>query len=683
MGILSSISDAVGGVSFGYAGGLFYAKEQEVKQGKNYVIASFPQALQISSFSNVFSYISNATLPRVPNFFAQVFCNVAPIISFPVMYAIGYIKQNGYERFAKDWNESPYLPGRLPDKLEPSTNECITTVCGFFAEHLGNLIAVAMVTSAVALMVLGQPFLGGGILAALAYTMIDQWGWVPFEISLFVETYMPIVQVLGVFLAGTPIALLAGLLMLPSFIFSAYKDWFHQGIDRLLHMIGFLDSPQLDELDAPLVKKLDMTFDEMKKIIDAHPDEYELNPAHFGKWAYDITQLPEDGNFDEYITLFNEISWEEQEYYKVIATNLAQDERFIDQILGNAFPSVDKAGLMAQAVDTYIPRLASLKGVSKEKFVADYIKEQMQFFVDIHMKRRIAIGSRQDVYDSIEWQKKILPILKTLKEKDRMQYEDALLTLAIVGGNYCARGQKSTSSTLFHDLLLSVEMDKTNLLQTEVYELKLCMALQNERYKIVQHFYNNLMKAMNIPESIKRDVHGFDMYRVFLTMGLYPLTEYERSAVGITELMLWEYYGAMGIRKMLYEHYETGRTHVVVERFGRLEEHVESHSSGIENAFKHVGDTLALSNYLRAMIQQSTHLSNQEKDNFEKIVGNESLDDPDNNWYFSNDDAYEASLQRLVLVMMGVMRRKKDDDAIQASRHSHSMSVIAYPGHVG
>lgn len=665
MNILGNISDAIGGVAFGYVDGLFYAKEHEVKQGKNYVIASFPQSIQVSAFSNVLSHISSATLPRVPNFSMQVFCNVAPIVSIPVTYAMAYVKQNGYEAFAKGWNENPFLPGKFPERLEPATHQCVTTVCGFFAEYLGDMIAVAMVVSAVALMALGQPFLGGGILAALLYTMIDQWGYIPYEMSLFVETYMPIVQILGAFFAGTPLAILTGLLMAPAYIFPEYSAWFQSGIDRLLHNVGVVSCLSLDELEAPLVKKHEMSFEEIKEILDGSSDDYELNPAHYGKWAYDLSKLPQEDNFDQYIEMFNKIDWEDR--YQVIATNLGQDERFIDEILAPKFPTIDKAELSKEAVITYIPQLASQLSISKEKFVANHVKKEMKLFVDIHMKRVRVAGSQQDLYDSIEWQKKILPMLKALKDKDSIQYEDALLTLAIAGGGYCGRGQKNTSSNLFHDLLLSVEIDTTELSPTEAYELKLSMALQNERYKVIQHFYDLMMKAIHMPDSIKKDVHGFDLYRILLAMGFYPLTEYERRSLGIDGLMMWEYYGGLGIREFLYKQYETGAT-LELDDFGV--EVRENYDPGIKNAINSVGGKIAIAPHLTQMIENNTRLNEQEKLELKEILLNNDPNDEDG-FYFANQSNYEASVQRLLFVMMGIMR-KKSHEAIEASGRSRA-----------
>src|SRR5262249_47998913 len=149
-------------------------------------------------------------------------------------------------------------------------------------------------------------------------------------------------------------------------------------------------------------------------------------------------------------------------------------------------------------------------------------------------------GWQVDLDDAIANCGKILAYVQKLDPvKDRIEIEDILLKLACEGGEYCARGVKRASSELMSHIVN--KSAKFNLDPDKVYEMQLHQALLDQRSQLVQQQYNKIAQyALSLyPDAIKNDVHLFDVYRIYLSLGVIPLTDFERQKIGIGHLMGW------------------------------------------------------------------------------------------------------------------------------------------------
>ncbi len=74
------------------------------------------------------------------------------------------------------------------------------------------------------------------------------------------------------------------------------------------------------------------------------------------------------------------------------------------------------------------------------------------------------------------------------------------------------------------------------------YELRILQGLQNQRHMIVERFYQDLMQELGIPDEISHDTHGFDVYYLYLALGVCPVSAHEKRRVGLAEILVWELY---------------------------------------------------------------------------------------------------------------------------------------------
>lgn len=639
----------------GWAGGHQYAqylsKTKEITQGKNYLLAVPVLACQNAVFFGTIVYKLVSFLPETAlKTAAKVACNIAPLVFLPVNYFFATVAQGNYKKDAEWWNAK--FPLKLPENLGP----LIKSISHFFAEYSSDMLRVAMIVGSIAIIALGCPYFGGATLVALAYEAIDSRGWIPRKISLFMERYMTIVSLTGLAIAGGSIIIQIGaIIALPSHIFPSFSKFIQQKIDLVARKcFKITGRPALQELEAPLVEKKNLSFNDIQQILNAEESQFELNPAHFSKSACHSSDFPRNRNFEEFSHLFEKINWEE--HYPVVFRKLADDrERFID-FLANELPDVVKKEELLlpsredmakkypeldvdalnikirefgeerrQKIDSYIETLAKKQNMTKEQYAAHFIKKNMRYLIDL-LKGKIGMrvaGQQQDLDEAIENCSIILPHLHSLFSQGKMiELEDALLKLS-VEGNYCGRGIKVVSHDIVRGILQEgiKNVDPEAINPIKDYEVQIRQSLQNQRQTLVEKTFQTVFKdaiLSKFPNTVKDDVHFFDAYRIYLTFGFIPLTKYERESIGVAEIISWEFYSHF-YQHMLKDY----------DPYAALKE-------------KGMAELIV---YLR------------------KVLG-ETLTEEEINQVFSpyeeadNLDGLDDKFRRLVLVMLGVLRKK-------------------------
>lgn len=589
-------------------------KEDEIKQGKNFYLSSTCLTAQLAQLGVLISKI-NETLPEHPlKNSIKVLCSVGPLLAFPGFLFCAAVKQGDYENLSKWYNQSNYNYIKLPKSLEGRT----VSVFSFFAEHSGDLMRIAMIGSSIALIALGKRAYGAAILTAMAYQCIDQMGFIPRRISLFMERYIPTISIVGSLIGGTIFVRVIAVMVLATKINTSLTKYIHQKVDDFIRLFFTIEGPRLTEIDAPVVKREEMTFDEIMHIIDSHSWDYKLNPAHCNQSTMNLDDFPEDHDFEKYLTLFDTIDWKSK--YTLVRNKLKDDDRFID-FLFEKYPEVNKDDL-ANDVEDYIQQLALKEGITAEEYTANWLREQcVQLTAVLRGEKRVK-GSQQDLDEAIHVSAILLPYLLSLENE--IELEDHLLKLAVEAGDYCGRGIKRAANELFWSVMQKgIEQEDESDDPVKNYEMKMNQTLQNKRYELIQGYYKAFLEQLNVPDVVTQDIHGFDIYRIFFSLGFFPLTQFERNRLSVLEIATWE----------LYTPHRTSLQDV--------------YHNALDNVIQETGEA-EFGIYMLQMISQNELLSDKEKEEIlEKFT-------EQNNGTWSPEETIEH-FHRLLLVRLGVL----------------------------
>ena len=550
--------------------------EMEIRQGKNYYLAVVPQCFQVLHLGRVCEEVNRAVFEEPSLAVSGVIASIQMFV-FPVFAGIAAaVNQGDYEYGVRNLNELSRVygvPVFLPEKLSQRT----LAVFSFLAENMGQIFEVSTAVSAVALIALGNPFYGVACLGALTYGVLDRNHYIPYKTSLFMERYMPTVSLFILAAGGGLFGKAYSLVVLPFYVFPDCSQYLQWKIDSIANRFFRIEGCSLEELEAPWVENRDLSFLEIKKILH-DDDDYELNGAHFTKHVFNFAGMPLSESFDGFFDLFDSIKWGDAKYYPIIRSKLLDDERFMSYLEGQ-FPEQklfardlkgEVISLSIEKVDECFKLLADRQGLSsKEEAAAFWQRNQMRELVDVLLDRSRVKGSQQDLADAKDSLSRILPYLQSLKS--RIDLEDALLKLSVEGGGYCALGIKRTATELLKGAIQAYTLKNPNLQASRVdvdvdYEFTLKRKLQDLRGAILQEQYNIIKEVL--PNNIASDVHAFDLYRTYIALGFYPMTEYERREIKFIEFMNWRSMWKPLFKNSVYKYRE--RLNSVVKEEGQI-----------------------------------------------------------------------------------------------------------------
>jgi len=618
--------DSIVGWSTGYQYAKFKSKEDEVKQGKNYYLAAPALSGQVGQLGTVVDKV-NALCPKtfltLP---VKILTNIVPLLSLPVTLLFASVKQGHYEMVSTTCNclldrKASWLPVRLPEALGRRT----VKVANFLTEKGGDMLRVGMIVGSVALIALGNLYFGGSCLLALSYETVDRMGLVPRKISLFMERHMPIVSTIGIVIGGTLVLRIFSFVMLATHVFPSVNRYIHQKLDLFIHKHYNKNSPTLEEIDAPIVVNKSLTFGAINAILDASAwsfsGDYKINPAHCSKPITSISEFPVSKNFDQFLVFFNQVDWVNK--YAILSPRLKDDEIFME-FLQEKFPEVSKE-LLKNNFNRYVAEVAAQEGKTEAQFAAKWVREQMEILTFVLKGDLRVKGQQTDLDTAIKNFSILLPYLESIQNVDPIEFENILMKLAVEGGNYCARGLKRVSFELVnHPFQRGLQRQGVELDAEKNYELKIERSLQDMRMALIQKFYQNIVQALQIPGAISQDVHGFDTYRINLSLGFSPLTDIERNDLGITQILMWERFAEL--RDPMFVDYLDGLD-------GAIRENGEQH----------------FFNYIQRVINTNPNLSVEQR---EQII-EKYTERNDGNW------SYETTIKkfhRLMFVMLGVLK---------------------------
>jgi hypothetical protein len=642
---ITNIANGLWGFGLGYNYTTFKAKEDEIRQGGNHAMAALPQVMEVGIVASQVSRMCNSTTASICLFFA-------PMVGSIPIGLMGAVRGGYYDKIAE------FCSCIFPKELGSWT----FTVINFVSEHLGTICGIAIVILSAAQIAVGDYVFGATVIVGIAYQVVDhRLGLVPRSLSLLLETYLPMLSMLGVLIAGEGIICLYAFFNLLCYWETAAQFTFCQ-IDAALRWITGLKGPTVREIQSPVVENKQLSFDEMKQILNGNNLNFELNPSHCVRATISCADIAENRNFDELKALFDKIVWDDKGKNPLIKNKLKDDDRFIDYLMvevgmdGKAHEMATHEGISSKLphlkegdyaawltsmikkdFDLYLNKVASKHGKSSEEFATAWFKEQMKGLVEGLTGRRRVEGTQQDLDDAIQNCAKILTYLQSLdpkKQEDLREIEDTLLALTVEGGMYCARGVKRISRDLLRQIFFKNNPESHDPVRD--YELKVSQSLETIREGIIEEVYKEITKMVKIPDAIASDVHGFDIYRRFLSMPFFPMTNNEKFNIGFPEMItLWQWTCA-GIYEEMYETYEY-----------RLDE-----------AIKEQGE-VHFSGYMRQVIDANDQLEDTQKEQLIEMLWNEDAWDKDvlNDW---SDVAKQINqrFHRLMFVMQGVLRPK-------------------------
>ncbi|PIS00401.1 MAG: hypothetical protein COT84_07615, partial [Chlamydiae bacterium CG10_big_fil_rev_8_21_14_0_10_35_9] len=628
---MSLAISALRGFSNGHQFAMSKTKEDEVRQGGNHFLASLPQITQIAAVSNVL--YDNAIAPHI-----KTACKVVTYLSIPLCPLLGVIKGGTYKTFATTINNFrfelpeklgnktfPILPFKLPENLGNKT----VTVLSYISAHLGDIAVIAIAIESIALVVIGNYAYGISMLAVIGYEVLDnQLGIIPRKVSLFMEEYFPVISCVGLIISNTILFRALGVV---SFLQKnvSFQCFLQKKVDLVARQFTEISTPSLQELDGPLYQNKNLTFDQINRILGSEDSEYELNPAHFSK-NISLDSLPKNHNFNAYLTLFDSIEWSQK--FNLLKAKVKDDDLFINSLLEDLdvqkdlieknIPKGEEAKtILKENIEYYVEMMANSNGLSKERYLESWARRQMEKLVSTLSGDARFKGSQRDASDAINYCAKILCyLLSTNKAENQIEFEDALLSLAVECGDYCARGVKRRSRQLLDGILVR---DNLNLRDPiKKHELRVLQQLQNLRLNIMEQAYQSIIEVLKLHSSISEDVHSFDTYRSYLALGFLPMTHYERKRIGVSDVLMWESY------------------------FTIRESMTNDYLKGINDAIAELGN-IHSSDYIRRIINGQKNLTTHQKDQILELYYGQWSPDETNHRF-----------NRLMLVILGVLQQK-------------------------
>lgn len=618
--------------------------------------------------------------------------------------------QTKYFRSAKFGRESHGISGwgnrvcetiGLPQMFPTRLGGKAVQVLEWVNENMSNVIRAAIIVSGVALLYFGHVAMAVGALAAVTYEYLDHdLGVVPSKVSLFMEKWMPMISMVGLLIVGSLTSKIMAstslLFMIPSVNLWAHQffsktarasllslkeplaNWFFRGEERN-RFDEFAERlerhPVLGDCDAPLEQRHNMSVEQLEEILSANVEDreqplkdFELNPAHLTKNQDPILQLEQNNNFSTLLDLWDGVGerWLQENSFNRLLSRAIDDKRFI-LFVKERFPEASRffyednlrlgheenraARINAQRTHReqfidWISELAREQGVAKEAFLAQWIRLQLGHYVHKLSGDRPIEGERRLLCEAAENTSKIIPFL-TREAASAVEIEDALLKLALEGGDYCALGMRRAATEVLDGFIEPLKQEAMEALGPQkAYECEVMSNLQKARLAIIQATYSDIMSMMSDRESLRdtaQDVHLYEMVTKAIRRSFYPMSSDDLRDFSLTGLVFSETMFLPGLAE-LFHIYKVRRIPAVM---------MDAARDRIDITRNRTLD------YLRTWVQENEAIGEEKKQ--------ELLNGPLSN---SMENLIEAENHIkwgiLFLNIMGVLKKKTQE---QAARH--------------
>lgn len=565
----------------------------------------------------------------------------------------------------------------------------------FAYENLSEIVRVAIVVAGAVLLFFGHTAMAAGALLALTYEMLDHdLGVIPQKVSLFIEKWMPTISMMGLLIVGSPITqIMAGgflLLQIPvvqTFVHHKVSKvvrkamlsimdplimWFGANIGerrgvppQVYQMVEAMTNfHQLEECEAPFVQQKNMNGEQIREILQGNDREYEINPPSLTRDVRPLLQLEENHNFGLLMDLWAEIGARWIQEYPRLLKRLADDKRFI-VFLRQRFPEARRFyfeldrrnnflnpqeqyqrawGAYETDIEGWIDVLAQEQNISKEQFVVNYLQDQLRNYVDKISGNRPIEGEQKYLEGAIANTSKILPFLLR-PDVQRIDLEDAMLKLAVEGGNYCSLAMWRASNEVLQTFTapmvarLDEEMDPNQRFENEIMR-----GFQEGRLRAMQGAFQEIMRVFRSNEQLQdtsEDVHIYMSVLRSLKRGFYPLTEEEQKDFSMLDLLLNE--------TVLLP----ARALLMAEVFNRIPD-----AMNFLGIYRETGRSDRIVNFLRRWVEQNPNIVQADR---EALLNGPLNNDEE---HLADHENY-VMWNRLILVVLGIFRKKAMPPAVE------------------
>lgn len=317
------------------------------------------------------------------------------------------------------------------------TNDIARKTLIFIQEHYGTLCHIVAAVSSIVLIYFGSVLLGATTLTFLAIGLLDRKGLLPLRVRHILHDYMQPVLIATGFASGDTFAIILATISLVIFCVEKYLDWRAKR-----------------EFEGRVEGKKDcLTFaDAFGVMHSSQSSDFATEKAYIN---YKTMPSIPDIDIDRLNTLFNQIDWNAKNK-QTLRVKLQYDERFKERE-----GSVDKK--------------------SDEQLIA-FAKNSLKVFVQSVKNRYIPTGEPRDYTLMHNYLKYIAHRLSN--EENEITRVDALLVLAVQGGEYCGPGKFGAAEAIFEQFTLT---DQESSLRTKILRL-----LQFARKNYFEKFYEQV-----------------------------------------------------------------------------------------------------------------------------------------------------------------------------------------------
>lgn len=608
-------------------------KWREVAQGGNHYLGAAYQTKGLFALSSVISRIAETIPNSSLRIMATITNTLVPAAGLIVCPLSAAVKQRHYENgvVVLD-NFCPSITAHLPKKLDETRVKLFT----FISDNTNKLTTIGIMAGAVALPFLGFGTFAAGLAIPVAFQALESSNLLPSSVSLTVEKYMPSVVNASLLLSGGIFSQALGAVCLAGSS-PQISDFFQKKLEGVVLKRLQNQGATLEEIDAPWLEKDNLSYEEIVYILENKNESiYNINPAHCSKQACENLAIPEDGDFNKFWALFDNINWSTR--YPLLKRAFKDDDRF-QEFIKDSFPLLTDEEIV-EGFESHIEKLALPLGLSKEDYLAKQLKSQMEIFISLLKKEHAPQGFQHDLEDAIKSSSQILAYLNNLPADDKnseIEIEDILMKLAVEGGNYCPRGVKRCTNEITSGIYAKMTSQADD--PAKSYEWKIRQLLQLQRKQIMENlclqtvglmvqlskegmstrFSTEKQTTDKHAVSLTEDIHVMDLYRQYYALGFYPLTENERSLYTLQDIIQWSMNGA--IRNQMYLFYQTG----------------------LDQAFKEAGE-VNFPLYLRQKITSLPQLTPEQK---EELIDKLTL--------CENGEETLKGFRRLFFVMQGIL----------------------------
>ncbi|MBU6445845.1 MAG: hypothetical protein KGQ49_00425, partial [Verrucomicrobia bacterium] len=409
----------------------------------------------------------------------------AKYVSFPSFGLSGALNAA-----SQHWFKCSILPTRL--------SRIASQTLFWINQNGSTLIRIALVVAGCALLYFGAFAMAAGTLLPVVYeTLEHDVGLIPHTVALFMETWMPTLSMMGLLIVGSvPAQIMAACSLLmkipevqqlvhlkvamvmrqmtlqvaaPILAWSMRRLGASERTSNIRHIEEEIIAPIRtyplpEEFEAPFVQRKEMSAAEIEATLQGRYAEYELNPALLTKNMEPLLQLQENRDFASLMNLWDRVGDQWDQQYPALLKRLADDQRFI-QYLQTRFSEAKRFffdGREAQEglsrreqydiawnnylgdIEGWIAPFARERNLTTEQFVVHYVRQQLQCYVDKISETRPIEGEQKHLRDAIANTAHILPFLLR-NDVAPVELHDALLKLAIEGGDYCSLAMRRAS----------------------------------------------------------------------------------------------------------------------------------------------------------------------------------------------------------------------------------------------